>query len=209
MLIRLPLSLFVATLVMACTPQGKPAAVADKAPVAEAASASDKAAICRARCMAADVAPEPVAKPAAKPVRPRVHRVSDRPRAIKGTGRVDRGDYVSEGPRGGVYGGAYGVRYAGSSVSVTETSSSSVGYRYSESGERRGLRGGTYASGSSGGYAYGSSGGYASGGSGRESRYGPPPATVGAPLHRPHGPSGQLAGITRDGALTWPGKVAY
>jgi hypothetical protein len=200
MLIRLPLSLFVATLVMACTPQGKPIAVADKAPVA-----SDREAVCRARCMAAVDAPAPAARPVTKPVRPRVHRAVDRPRVIRGEGRVARAGYVSEGARGGVYGGAYGGRYAGSSVSVTETSTSSATYRYSESEARWGSRGGTYASGSSGGYAYGS----ASAGSGRESRYGPPPATVGAPVHPPHGPSGQLAGITREGALTWPGKVEY
>lgn len=200
MLIRLPLSLFVATLVMACTPQGKPVAVADKTPVA------DKAAMCRAKCMAAVETPEPVAKPVAKPARPRVHRVSDRPRVIRGTGRMARGGYVSEGPRGGAYGGAYGGRYAGASVSVTETSTSSASYRYSETEERWGSRGGTYASsGSSGGYAYGS----ASGGSGRESRYGPPPATTGGPVHHPGPPRGQLAGITREGALTWPGKVEY
>lgn len=206
MLIRLPLSLFVATLVMACTPQGKPSAVADKAPVSAATPEPDKAAVCRARCMAAVEAAEPAAKPGAKPARPRVHRVSDRPRVIKGGRRVASGGYVSEGPRRGAYGG----RYAGSSASVTETSTSSTGYRYSESEERWGARGGAYASGSSSGYAYDASGGgYASGGSGRESRYGPPPATVGAPLHRPHGPSGQLAGITREGALTWPGKVEY
>ncbi len=201
MLIRLPLSLFVATLVMACTPQGKPAAVADKTPVA-----TDKAAICRAKCMAAVETPEPVAKPRPKPARPRIHRASDGPRVIRGTGRIAGGGYVSEGPRGGVYGGAYGGRYAGASVSVIETSSSSASYRYSESEERWGARGGTYASGASGGYAYGSG----STGVGRESRYGPPPAaTAGTPVHHPHGPAGQLAGITRDGALTWPGKVEY
>ena len=207
MLIRLPLSLFTATLVMACTPQGKPAAVADKAPVSAPTAASDKAAICRAKCMAAVDAPKPVAKPGTKPARPRVHRVYHEPRVIKGSGRVA---YVSEGARGGAYGG----RYAGSSVSVTETGSSSASYRYSESEERWGSRGGTYSTGSSGGYAYGSTGGgyaygSASGASGRESRYGPPPATAGAPVHDPHGPSTQLAGITREGALTWPGKVDY
>lgn len=200
MLIRLPLSLFVATLVMACTPHGKPIALADKAP-----AASDREAICRARCMAAVETPEPVAKPRPKAARPRVHRAADGPRVIRGTGRVAGGGYVSEGPRGGAYGGAYGVRYAGSSVSVTETSTSSASYRYSETEARWGSRGGTYASGSSGGYAYGS----VSAGSGRESRYGPSPATTGAPVHPPHGPSGQLAGITREGALTWPGKVEY
>jgi hypothetical protein len=204
MLIRLPLSLFTATLVMACTPQGKPAAVADKTPVSAPTAAPDKAAICRAKCMAAVDAPKPVARPGAEPARPRVHRVYHEPRVIKGGGRV-AGGYVSEGSGGGAYGGAYGGRYAGSSVSVTETGSSSASYRYSESEERWGSRGATYASGSSGGYAYGS----ASGASGRESRYGPPPATVGAPASHPHGPSVQLAGITRDGALTWPGKVAY
>lgn len=204
MLIRLPLSLFTATLVMACTPQGKPAAVAEKTPVSAPTAAPDKAAICRAKCMAAVDAPAPVARPRSEPARPRVHRVYHEPRVIKGGGRV-AGGYVSEGSGGGAYGGAYGGRYAGSSVSVTETSSSSASYRYSESEERLGSRGTAYASGSSGGYAYGS----ASGASGRESRYGPPPATAGAPVSHPHGPSVQLAGITRDGALTWPGKVAY
>jgi len=193
MLIRLLLILFVATLVLACSPQEKPVAVADKTPV------SDKAAICRAKCMADVETPTPVAKPGARPARPRVHRVSDQPRVIRGTGRVA---YVSEGPRGGVYGGAYGGRYAGAAVSVTETSSSTASYRYSESEERRGSRGGTYVSGSA-------AGGYTTGGSGRESRYGPPPAITGSPAHRPGPPSGQLAGITRDGALTWPGKVDY
>ena len=200
MLIRLPLSLFAATLVIACTPQVKPAAVADAAPVA------DKAAVCRARCMAEAEAPTPVAKPRAKPARPRVQRVADRPRVIRGTGRVARDVYVSEGPRGGAYGGAYGVRYAGSSVAVTETRSSTAGYRYSESEERWGSRGAASASGTGGGYAYGG----ASAGSARESRYGPPPAVPSAgPVRHPHGPAGQLAGITRDGALTWPGKVEY
>lgn len=204
MLIRLPLSLFVATLVMACTPQGKPVAVADKTPV------SDKAAMCRAKCMTAVETPTPVAKPVAKSARPGVHRVDHRPRVIRGTGRVAREVYVSEGPRGGVYGGAYGGRYAGAAVSVTETSSSSASYRYSESEERWGSRGGTYSSGSGGGYASGASaGGYVSAGSGRESRYGPPPAATGGPVHNPGPPSGQLAGITREGALTWPGKVEY
>ena len=202
MLIRLLLILFVATLVLACSPQEKPVAVADKAPV------SDKAAICRAKCMADLESPTPAAKPVARPARPRVHRVSDQPRVIRGTGRVT---YVSEGPRGGVYGGAYGGRYAGAAVSVTETSASTASYRYSEFEERRGSRGGSYASGSVGsGYASGAAaGGYTTGGSGRESRYGPPPATTGSPAHRPGPTSGQLAGITRDGALTWPGKVDY
>lgn len=205
MLIRLLLILFVATLVLACSPQDKPAAVADKTPV------SDKAAICRAKCMADVETPGPVAKPAARPARPRVHRVSDQPRVIRGTGRVASGVYVSEGPRGGVYGGAYGGRYAGAAVSVTETSASTASYRYSEFEERRSSRGGSYASGSAGGgYASGAAaGGYTTGGSGRESRYGPPPATAGSPAHRPGPTSGQLAGITRDGALTWPGKVDY
>ena len=194
MLLRLPLSLFVATLVMACTPQGKPAAVAETAPV------SDKAAMCRAKCMTAAETPTPATKPVARPARPRVHRVDDRPRVIKGTGRVARSGYVSEGPRGG-YGGAYGGRYAGAAVSVTETSTSSASYRYSESEERWGSRSGTYASGSSGGYT--------AGGSTRESRYGPPPATSGGPAYHPGAPTGPLAGITREGALTWPGKVEH
>ncbi len=193
MLIRLPLSVFVATLVMACTPQAKPVAVADKTPVA------DKAAVCQARCLAEAGASAPAARPRARPAPPRVHRVSDQPRGLTGTGRVARDVYVPEGPRGGAYGGAYGVRYAGSSVVVTESASSSAGYRYSESEERFGSRGAVAAPGA--GYAYGG----ASAASGRESRYGPPPATA----HPPHRPTGQLAGITRDGALTWPGKVAY
>jgi NAD(P)-dependent dehydrogenase (short-subunit alcohol dehydrogenase family) len=58
-------------------------------------------------------------------------------------------------------------------------------------------------------YFASAAGSYTTGGSGRESRYGPPPAITGSPAHRPGPPSGQLAGITRDGALTWPGKVDY
>lgn len=101
--------------------------------------------------------------------------------------------YASERSSSG-YGGAYGRRYAGVSVSVSETERSSERYSYSESEERYG---------SARGAAYGSSSGYASTGggyyAGGERRYGPPPP----PRVRTY----SLAGKDRDGYLTWPGKV--
>lgn len=108
--------------------------------------------------------------------------------------RSERRYYSDSSSERDYAGGAYGRRYAGVSVSVSETESSSERYRYSESEERYG---------SASGSAYGSSSGYASTGGGSyaqgDGRYGPPP--------RPRVRTYSLAGKDRDGYLTWPGKV--
>lgn len=136
-----------------------------------------------------------------------VTRVVHRTRPAVRRERSERRYYASERADETLAGGDYGRRYAGgSSVSVTESETSSERYRYSESTERYGARGGAAYGGSSG-YAYGSSssssssGGYAEG-YGRDDRYGARGEgrpTRGRPYH--------LAGKDRDGYLTWPGKV--
>lgn len=128
---------------------------------------------------------------AARPAR--VTRVAHRARGERFEQRTGGGYYAERSEE--LAGGPYHRRYAGGAVvSVEESETSSERYRYRETGERWG---------SGSGYAYGSpssSGGYAEGYGRDGGRYGPPP--------RPHHRRGyQLAGVDRDGYLTWPGKV--
>lgn len=142
-----------------------------------------------------------------------VTRVVHRSRPAVRRERSERRYYASDRTDETLAGGPSGRRYAGVSVSVTETESSSERYRYSESTERYGSRGGAAYGGAGGGYAYGSSSssgsaygsasssGYAEGygGGDRYGARGEPRPPRGRPYH--------LAGKDRDGYLTWPGKV--
>jgi len=145
-----------------------------------------------------------------------VTRVVHRTRPAVRRERSERRYYASERSDEVLAGGDYGRRYAGgASVSVTESETSSERYRYSESTERYGSRGGAAYGGGSSGYAYGaasssssgsaygseSGGGYAQGYV-RDDRYGA--RGEGRP---PRGRPYHLAGKDRDGYLTWPGKV--